>query len=264
MRWDLEEAYIPSCEACQQNKSHTSKVLGPLHPLPVLDQRGDSVALDFIRPLLLDEGYDCILMMTDRLGSADMCFVPTWINIMAEELASEFFTHWYCENGLPLHIISDQDKLFLLSFWQVLHVLTGVKLKMSLSYHLETDGTSEQTNKTVNQAIHYHMRRNQKGWVKSLPQIHFDIMNTVNALMGFSPFQLRMGRSPRIIPLIVPECLPKGLADVDSTEQATKLLEQIKLNSEEAKDNLLMVKVAQAYHTNNHQGKEDVFVVVPR
>jgi hypothetical protein len=68
MRRDLEEAYIPSCEACQRNKSCTTKVVGPLHPLPVPDQRGDSVAINFIGPLPEDEGYDCILTMSDRLG----------------------------------------------------------------------------------------------------------------------------------------------------------------------------------------------------
>ena len=35
---DLEAAYIPLCAECQQNKSCTTKPIGPLHPLPVPDQ----------------------------------------------------------------------------------------------------------------------------------------------------------------------------------------------------------------------------------
>ncbi len=35
MQRDLELSYIPSCEPCQHNKSRTSKIPGPLHPLPV-------------------------------------------------------------------------------------------------------------------------------------------------------------------------------------------------------------------------------------
>ena len=38
MRWDLEQAYIPSCAECLRNKSRTTKPSGPLHPLPVPDQ----------------------------------------------------------------------------------------------------------------------------------------------------------------------------------------------------------------------------------
>ena len=69
MQRDLERAYIPSCTDCQRNKSRTTKPLGPLHPLPVPDHRCDSVAINFIGPLLVDDGFDCILTLTDRLGS---------------------------------------------------------------------------------------------------------------------------------------------------------------------------------------------------
>jgi hypothetical protein len=134
IRQDLEQAYIPACADCQQNKGSTQKPMGPLHPLPVPDQRGDSVAIDFIRPLPEDEGFNCIVTFTDRLNS-DIRVVPMRTNISAEDLAIIFFNEWYCENGLPLEIVSDRDKLFVSKFWQALHKLTGVKLKMSTAYH---------------------------------------------------------------------------------------------------------------------------------
>ena len=108
MRTDLEKSYIPSCEACQRNKSQTTKPPGPLHPLPVLDERADSVALDFIGPLPTDSGFDCILSMTDRLGS-DVRIIPTTMKATAEDTALLVFNHWYCENGLPLDFVSDRD-----------------------------------------------------------------------------------------------------------------------------------------------------------
>jgi hypothetical protein len=82
-----------------------------------------------------------------------------------------FFEHWYCDNGLPLKIVSDCDKLFVSDFWNALHKLTGVKLKMSTVFHPQTDGASKRSNKTVNQAIYFHVRRNQRGWVHALPRI---------------------------------------------------------------------------------------------
>ena len=69
MRRDLDMAYIPSCANCQRNKSRTTKPVGPLHPLPVPDQRCDSVTIDFIGPLPLDEGFNSIVTFTDRSGS---------------------------------------------------------------------------------------------------------------------------------------------------------------------------------------------------
>ena len=150
---DLEEAYIPACLECQQNKSSTTKPPGPLHPLPTPERRGNSVAIDFVGPLPPDEGFDCILSMTNRLGSADVRIVPTRTDLTAEELATLFFNHWYCENGLPLEIISDRDKLFMSRFWQALHAMMGVKLRMSSAYHPQTDGVSERMNKTINQLL---------------------------------------------------------------------------------------------------------------
>jgi hypothetical protein len=76
MRKDLGKLYIPSCIKCQWNKSQTMKSSGPLYPLPIPDKRGDSVVLDFIGPFLLDEAFDCILSITDRINS-DLQIIPT-------------------------------------------------------------------------------------------------------------------------------------------------------------------------------------------
>ena len=199
MRRALQHAYIPSCTECQKNKSNTRKPIGPLHPLPIPDRRCDSIAINFVGPLPIDNGFDCLLTITDRLGS-DIRVIPTMCSLTAERLADIFFKNWYCENGLPLEIIPDRDKLFVSHFWKGLHKLTGIDLKMSSSYHPESDGTSERTNKTVIQCLRFAVERDQKGWSPALPKVRFDIMNTVNKSTGYTPFQLRFGKSPRLLP----------------------------------------------------------------
>jgi hypothetical protein len=255
MRSDLENAYIPSCSRCQRNKSRTKALAGPMHPLPIPEQRGDSVAIDFIGPLPKDSGYDCIVTMTDRLGGSDIRIEPTTINTTAEEFALLFFNKWYCENGLPLEIVSDRDKLFTSKFWKALNRLTGVKLKMSTSYHPETDGASERTNKTVNQILRYHVDRSQTGWVKALPHVRFMIMNTVNKSTGYSPFQIRMGRSPRILPPLVPDI---ARTESKTTEgfRAVELFQQLEENVMDAQDALLAAKINQAYYANDRRAPE--------
>jgi hypothetical protein len=123
MRHDLKQGYVPSCPDCQRNKSTTTKSYGPLHPLPIPDKHGDSVAIDFVGPLPGDENKNCIITFTDCLGS-DIQLVPSQTDIMAEDLAYIFFDKWYCENGLPTDIISDHDRLFMSRFWKALHKLT--------------------------------------------------------------------------------------------------------------------------------------------
>lgn len=58
---DLEKAYIQSCVDCQQNKSPTTRPPGPLHPLPVLDEQGHSIVMDFTGPLKEDLEFNWIL-----------------------------------------------------------------------------------------------------------------------------------------------------------------------------------------------------------
>ena len=259
MRRDLEKGYVASCPECQRNKSTTSKPIGPLHPLLIPDERGDSVAMDFIGPLPKDEGNNCIVTFTDRLGS-DIQLAATRTDITAEELAYVFFDKWYCENGLPTDIVSDRDKLFISKFWRALHKLTGVKLKMSTAYHPQTDGASERTNKTVNQCLRFHVERNQLGWSRALPRIRFHIMNTVNKSTGFTPFQLRMGRSPRVIPPLIPLTRNTSPEDISAHDIIQRLQDDVS----EAQDNLLQAKISQSIEANKHRSLDFPFTIGSR
>ena len=245
MRKDLEEGYIPSCNECSRNKSSTSKPSGPLHPLPIPDDRCDSISMDFIGPLPLDHGFDCILTITDRLGS-DIRIIPTNTTLKASELAVLFFDNWYCENGLPTDIVSDRDKIFMSSFWKHLTILTGIKCKASTSFHPQSNGASERTNKTVNQCLRFHVERNQKGWVRALPRIRFHIMATVNKSTGYSPFHLRFGRAPRLLPpLLSPPPNPSS-----EHISARDIINNLLSDTADARDNLMLAKISQSHFAN--------------
>ncbi|KAA3481681.1 reverse transcriptase [Gossypium australe] len=42
-------------------------------------------------------------------------------------------------------IVSDQDKVFVSQFWKELFKRLGIKLHLSITYHLESDGCLEDT-----------------------------------------------------------------------------------------------------------------------
>ena len=144
-------------------------------------------------------------------------------------------------------------------FWKAPFQLSGVKLKMSSGYHPQTDGSSERTNKTINQAIHFHVERNQKGWVRALPRIRFCIMNTVNASTNYSGFQLHLGRSPQIIPPIIPSRLSPELRSAGPAAEA--MIAQLQNDVADAKDNLLLAKVTQAHLAKSSRADEIVYNV---
>uniref|UniRef100_A0A0W0FPM1 Putative reverse transcriptase-RNase H-integrase n=1 Tax=Moniliophthora roreri TaxID=221103 RepID=A0A0W0FPM1_MONRR len=232
-----------------------TKPSGPAHPLPVPDGCGTSVALDFVGLLPEENGFNCLLSMTCRLGS-DIHLVPCCTNISAEEAATLFFDHWYCENGLPLEIIVYHDKLWTSTFWKTLQQLSGVQLALSSSFHPETDGSSERSNKMLVQSIRFYVDRAQHGWVWILPRIRFAIMNTTNASTGFSDFQLRLGCCPWVIPPLTDDPLLSLDGDAKS---AADVIETLRLDTMEAQDALLHAKVSQAHQINKHCAPDHTF-----
>lgn len=252
--------YIPGCIDCQRNKGSTAKRPGPLHPLPVPDKCFESVAIDFIGPLPMDDGFDTIVTMTDRLG-VDIQIVACTAEMSAEEFAGIFFNTWYCKNGCPIEIISDCDKIFVSRFWKALMRLTRIKHELSTSYHPETDGTLEKTNKTLVQCLQYHIEQNQKGWAKALPKVHFDIMNTINTSTQVSPFILKTGRSLHLLPPLVGMEITGGNIEEKKMTWALEVIEEINREVEAAKDCLLATKSSQAHHANKDRDVDPEFKV---
>lgn len=257
MRRDLELGYIPQCDECQRNKSSTSRKPGPLHPLPVADDRLKTISIDFTGPLPDDEGYNMISTISCQLG-ADYRFIPCRDSTSAMEFALLFMDNWYCENGMPTAMIIDRDKLWVSEFWKHLLLLTGIRCRMSSAFHPESDGLSERTNKTVIQALRFHVERNQKGWVRALPRIRFQVMCTTNKSTGFSGFQLRMGMIPRSIPPLV---APTGIKVSANEASVREIIEQVHQDTQDARDNLMLAKVTQAFWANETRAEAPKYAI---
>jgi hypothetical protein len=85
-----------------------------------------------------------------------------------------------------------------------------------------------------------------------LPRIRFNIMNTVNKSTGFTPFQLRLGRNPRIIPPIIKN--KANITDVTPAElTAQSVIDRLNHDVWEAKDNLLKANISQAQQANKNR-----------
>jgi hypothetical protein len=100
----------------------------------------------------------------------------------------------------------------------------------------------------VNQSLRYYVDRNHKGWVRALPCVHFHIMNTVNASTGYSPFQLHLGCSLRMLPALLPPTEVPWHEPEDV--RAHGLLSRLQQDFMEVQDNLLSAKATQATTVN--------------
>jgi hypothetical protein len=134
--------HVQECVTCQQNKSEQTHPGGLLQPLPIPEQKWESISMDFITGLPKVQGRDCIFVVVDRLTKFVHFFtIPT--EYKAHQVAELFFREIFRLHGLPKHIVSDRDGCFISAFWQELFRLVGTELATSTSYHPQTDGTDK-------------------------------------------------------------------------------------------------------------------------
>jgi transposase InsO family protein len=70
-------------------------------------------------------------------------FIPLKHPFTAFQVALAFMDNVFKLRGLPEALISDRDKIFTSSLWKELFKLTKTQLKMSTSYHPQTNGQTE-------------------------------------------------------------------------------------------------------------------------
>jgi hypothetical protein len=73
----------------------------------------------------------------------------------------------------------------------------GVELRMSSTYHPQTDGSTECMNQTITQMLQQCVVADQKDWVNKLPVIEFALNSAHSESTGFSSFFLNTGQMPR-------------------------------------------------------------------
>ena len=108
--------------------------------------------MDFIEGLPISNGHSVIMVVVDHL-SKYAYFIPLKHPFTAASIAKIFVANVVRLHGIPTSIVSDRDKVFISSFWQILFQLQGTQLCMSSSYHPETDGQTEVVNRVLEQYL---------------------------------------------------------------------------------------------------------------
>ena len=140
--------HVQECSICQQNKIENIHPAGLLQPLPIPEQKWESVSMDFITGLPKVQGRDCLYVVVDRLTKFAHFFSISFDYSVAQ-VAELFFREVVKLNGLPKTIVSDRDSRFTGAFWQELFRLVGIELTTSMSYHPQSDGQTEIVNKWI-------------------------------------------------------------------------------------------------------------------
>jgi hypothetical protein len=130
------------------------------------------INLDFIEGLPSSQHFNCILVVVDKF-SKFAHFVPLKHQFTAYQIAMAFMDNIFKLHGLPEAIISDRDHIFTSSLWQELFKLTQTKLKMSTSYHPQTDGQTERVNQCLEGYLRCFVHACPTHWKKWLSLAEF-------------------------------------------------------------------------------------------
>ncbi len=133
-----------------------------------------------------------ILVVVDRLTKMAH-FTPCSKSITAEKTAQLILDGIIRLHGFPEEIMSNKGPQFASKFWRHLFELLGVNIRLSSTFHPETNGQTERTNQTLKQYLHYTVSYQQDDWPALLSQAEFAYNNTTHASTGISLFFANYG-----------------------------------------------------------------------
>jgi transposase InsO family protein len=202
----LVKTYVAQCVVCQQSKPDRSRYPGLLEPMPVPEQSWQVISMDFVEGLPRSHNADTILVVVDTF-SKYAHFLPLLHPYTALKVAQLFVDSVYKLHGMPSSIISDRNKIFTSKLWQELFRLSGTTLKMSSSYHPQTDGQTERVNQCLETFLRSFVHACPSKWSPWLSLAEFWYKTSFHSSLGSSPFEVMYGRLPRQL----------GLTMVDAT-----------------------------------------------
>ena len=152
LREDVEN-YVRGCDVCLTSKTVRHKPYKDLQSLPVPTHWWKDFSMDFVTglPLSTDwkgNNYNSILVIVNRLTKM-VHYEPVKVTIDVPRLVEVIIDVVIQYHGLPDSIISDRGAIFTSKFWSLLCYFLGIKRWLSIAFHPQTDGQTEQQNSTM-------------------------------------------------------------------------------------------------------------------
>jgi len=140
--------YIQGCFKCQQNKVQHQRKTGELHPLEIPEGPWQDISINIIGPLPKSNGMDAIVVIVDRFTKMIRLKAMT-TNISSEGIARIYRDEIWKIHGVPKTILSNRGPQFASKFMENFTKILGIRRKLSMAYHPQTDRQTERINQEI-------------------------------------------------------------------------------------------------------------------
>jgi hypothetical protein len=244
--------YVSSCVSCAQTKASNRSPAGLLQSMPIPARRWETISMDFVGPFSITKaGHDWLLVVVDKFSKM-VHLIPCNQKVSAAGVAQLVFDNVIRLHGFPEYIISDRDTRFTSLFWRALWKLTETSLKMSTSYHPQTDGQTENVNRVVQDMLRSYVNESRNDWDRHLTAMEIAINSSRHVSTGYTPHFLNHNQEMR---------LPFGIAlrkavEVSSVPAAVRVMSEMAVHDETARGRLMEAADKQKAYADQHRRAE--------
>jgi len=157
--------FVKTCDRCQRTGNISKR-----HELPLTNilevELFDVWGIDFMGPFPPSCGQEYILLAVD--------YVSKWVEAVATStndakvVAKFLHKNIFVRFGTPRALISDDDTHFCNKALEMLLSKFGVRHKVALAYHPQTNGQAEASNREIKQILEKTVNLNRKDWSTKL------------------------------------------------------------------------------------------------
>jgi len=209
------------------------------------------ISADFITKLPLAQDYDSILVVVDQLTKM-VHFISTTEKMSAEGLAKLFRDNVWKLHGLLESIILDRGLQFVAGIMRELNRMLGIKSKLSMVFHSQTNEQMERVNQELEQYLRMFIDHRQEQWPDWLGMAEFAYNNKAHSSTKMSPFKANYRQDSRM----GFEMRKKG-----KYEGAEKFVTKMKEIQEEAKAALEKAQEEMKKYADRKRGEADEYKV---